>query len=412
MGSITLNKRLARKVTHLYRAVNGQSKPNEAVPLSLANAKAVYGNRLDVTIHHFYRESNAPLHKPKHLPEDATFAGYKSPFPDKASSYDAVLLDIRNDAFTFQYNHLLDDNKRPIYESTVKPYELPIKYEYLLDPPNIAGTVAYLANTVPNQYGHWIQTQLPLLLAYWETFGKQNIDYYYVGDYNYLTLSQAHVADFVEESLGKLGIRREQILNRPCRATRSLIAMKHREIDKANLRTGFEVDAFSHRFMKENLFQPQPGLHAKKIFVKRGNVSARRELNLAELQAALESQGFVSMSMEGKTMQQEADIFGNADVIVSVHGSALHNALFCRPGTKVIEIFPYDYCEASNYVICNHSGCDYHYLIGEPLPNTLESDDYYTRMGADVIVNTDKLLRLCRQVGVDSAVTTESEAVH
>jgi|GEM_PF-6221111 len=138
----------------------------------------------------------------------------------------------------------------------------------------------------------------------------------------------------------------------------------------------------------------------KKIFVTRGNVKIRRELNLAQIKAALEPHGFVFMSMEGKTMQEEADIFGNADVVMAVHGSALHNTLFSRPGTKVIEIFPYEYFDNSNYIIASYSSCDYHYLIGEPLPTENKPVTYEDRNAVDIRVNPKKLLQLCTQIGV------------
>ncbi len=396
MQTKQIKTKLSKKLKKTYYALSGKRKPTSVVALSLENAQAVYGSRPDVTVHHFFRKNDFALRPAKHLPEDAVFEGYHSTFPTKAANYDAVLLDSRNPNFSFQYNHLIDDFNRPIYEARVRFDELPIQHEYLIDPPKLAGTVAYFSNTVPNQYGHWLQTQLPLLLSYWETFGKDNIDYYYIGE--------CRIADFVEESFAKLGIRRDQIVNYACRADRSLISMKYRDIDKLNsLRTGFELDIVSHQFMQKNMFQPRCSDYAKKLFVMRGNVKARRELNMPEIKAALEPHGFVFMTMEGKTMQQEADIFGNAEVIISVHGSALHNTLFSRPGTKVIEIFPYDYFEASNYIICNYSECDYHYMIGEPLPQKLTAASYETRNVVDIKIDPKKLLRLCYEMGIISS---------
>ena len=172
------------------------------------------------------------------------------------------------------------------------------------------------------------------------------------------------------------------------------------------MRNGFEMDFYSYRFLKQGLFTPElplfEGQYAKRIFVVRGNVSSRRELNLAAIKKALSPLGFSFISMDGKSMQQEANIFGNADVIISVHGSALHNTLFSRPGTKVIEIFAYDYFESSNYVIANQSACDYYYLIGEPISDTTENITFGERNKANVVVDIDKLLKLCSLAKVSS----------
>ena len=160
---------------------------------------------------------------PKHLPEDYTFSVSKFQFPKIRSSYDAVLLDIRNSNFTFQHHHLIDDNRLVIYEPKIRFQDLHVQHEFFVPCKKLKGTVAYLANTLFCQYGHWIQTQLPLLVSYWETFGKENIDYYYIGE--------GEPKDFVLESLQYLGVRKDQIVNFSCQADRSLISIKYRDHD-------------------------------------------------------------------------------------------------------------------------------------------------------------------------------------
>ncbi len=366
------------------------------VGLSEEGAQAAYGSRSDVMIHTFSRKSECTPFPPKHLPEDEIFSFLLSSFPEKLPDYDAVLLDIRNPEFTFQHQHLLDDERRVIYEPKMSFEQLPIREKFLVECKKLNGTVAYLANTMFCQYAHWLQTQLPLLASYWETFGKENIDYYYIGD--------GETKDFAEESLLQLGIRKEQIVNFPCRADRSLVSMKFRDIDPGPaMRAGMEMDEKSYRFLKENLFQAEAPIAGKRLFIQRGNVSGRRELNLPEVKEALVPLGFEFVTTQGMTMQQEADLFGNAEVIAGVHGAALHNLLFAKPGTKVIEIFPYDYFEESNYVIAALGGCDYHYLIGEPIGHSFKGKDLLKRNRADVRVDPAKLLHLLEMAGIDPA---------
>lgn len=364
----------------------------DIVPLTLENAKRFYGWRRDVKIHSFIRKGDYSLLPPKHLPEDASFSCPEFFFPTEPVEYNAVLLDVRNPNFTFQHNQLLDHRNRAVYYSRVQFKELPFWPQKLVRCKKLKGTVAYLSNTLFCQYGHWIELQLPMLPSYWETFGKENIDYYYIGD--------GQIKEFAKECLLHLGIREEQIIGFPCRADRALISMMYINYDPQALQSGFEMNRYTYRFLKENLFEarpPAPGVSCdKKLFVMRGNVGARRERNLPEIRAALEPLGFRFLTTDGLTMQQEADLFGTADVIIAVHGAALHNLLFARPGTKVIELFPYTYFESSNYVIANHSGCDYYYLIGEPLPEEPNELSFVTRNRADIIVDPDKLLRLCK----------------
>jgi len=387
-------QKIARRVVRAFKLLTFQPRPRGMVRLTMENAQSLYGSRADVTIHSFHREDPVPLIPPKHLPEDLNFSFSEFQFPKLRSSYSAVLLDIRNPNFTFQQNHLIDDERRVLYEPKVRFEDLPISHQFLVPTKKIQGTVAYLSNTLFCHYGHWLQTQLPLLLSYWETFGKENIDYYYIGD--------GTTKDFVEESLMCIGISKENIINFPCAADRSLISIKYRDPDH-----GFKMDGYTHNFLQRVLFQPrnfqQNGSAQKKLFVSRGNVKIRKELNLGEIKQALAPLGFQFLSMDGKTMQEEADIFGGADVIISVHGSALHNVIFSRPGTKVIEIFAPDYLEASNFFIANHSRCEYYYLIGEKTGDVKGDISISQRNDLDVIVNIEKLLKLCALAGVDQS---------
>jgi len=387
---------LRRKIIRQAKVVAGVPRATGLVGLSKEGATAAYGARADVTIHTFFRESQTPLISPKSLPEDRRFPQVVSLFPEKNADYEAVLLDIRNPDFTFQHHHLLDDEHRVIYEPQMQFEQLPVKDKFLVDCRKLNGTIAYLANTMFCQYAHWLQRQLPMLQAYWELFGKENIDYYYIGD--------GQIKDFAEESLLRLGIRREQIVSFPCRGDRALGCVKFVATEmRAAPRVGLRMDESSYRFLKENLFQPGTPVAGKRLFVQRGEVSGRRELNLAAVREPLEPLGFEFVGTQGMTMQAEADLFGNAKVIVAVHGAALHNLLFARPGTIVIEIFPYDYFEESNYVIASHGECDYYYLIGEPLPESIEGFSLLKRNRADVRVHPDKLLRLLEMAGLTSA---------
>ncbi len=381
---------LRKKMIQQARIIAGARRVTGMVALSGENAEAAYGVRKDVTIHTFFCESKRALIPPKCLHEDKSRLAPRSLFPEKCPDYDAVLLDIQNSDFTFQHHHLIDDKRRVIYEPQMQLDQLPIKDKFLGECKKLDGTVAYLANTIFCQYSHWLQRQLSMLLAYWEVFGKESVDYYYVGD--------GRVKDFARESLLYLGIRPEQIVSFPCRGDRALACIKSdpRPPSQPSLR----MDDATHQFLKEKLFKPNAPIAGKRLFIMRGDVSGRRELNLPAVREVMEPLGFEFVGTQGMTMQAEADLFGNADVIIAVHGAALHNLLFSRPGTKVIEIFPPDYFEESNYVIANHSGCDYFYTIGAPIAGENCGASLWDRNRTDVMIDVGKLVRLCREAGV------------
>ena len=47
-----------------------------------------------------------------------------------------------------------------------------------------------------------------------------------------------------------------------------------------------------------------------------------------------------SSTLEDKSLPFQIALFDTADIIIAQHGAALANLIFCRPGTKVIEVLP------------------------------------------------------------------------
>jgi len=81
----------------------------------------------------------------------------------------------------------------------------------------------------------------------------------------------------------------------------------------------------------------------------------------------LEKYGFQAVSMDNKTVQQQADLFSSAEAIVALHGAALTNLLFAKPGVKVIELASYGYVNNCFYTMASYAEADYLYLQGEKI---------------------------------------------
>ncbi len=76
----------------------------------------------------------------------------------------------------------------------------------------------------------------------------------------------------------------------------------------------------------------------KRIFISRAKAPCRRIRNEEALMELLAALGFVSYSLEDLSIQEQATLFKNAEVIVGPHGAGWTNLIFCKPGTKIIEI--------------------------------------------------------------------------
>ncbi len=76
----------------------------------------------------------------------------------------------------------------------------------------------------------------------------------------------------------------------------------------------------------------------RRLLVCRGIRDARNIRNRKAVIEALAPLGFTAIQPEKLPFDEQAMMFKNAEFIVTEFGSAMVNAIFCRPGTKLVEI--------------------------------------------------------------------------
>jgi len=76
----------------------------------------------------------------------------------------------------------------------------------------------------------------------------------------------------------------------------------------------------------------------ERIFVSRQDSSTRVMLNEDELFGALSKHGFRRVQVAQLGVREQANLFAQAEVVVSAHGAGMTNILFCEPETKIFEI--------------------------------------------------------------------------
>lgn len=124
-------------------------------------------------------------------------------------------------------------------------------------------------------------------------------------------------------------------------------------------------------FLRHSLAPGDTGTGGR-IYVPRDG--SRKLSNEAELLAVLKRHGF-------RTFDHRTDdatrIFSGCDAIVGPHGAGLVNAIFCRPGTHLLELTPSDHCFPFYYTLAESAGLRFSYLTGKSLgtrvPGTLIS---------------------------------------
>ena len=91
-----------------------------------------------------------------------------------------------------------------------------------------------------------------------------------------------------------------------------------------------------------------------KIYIERDsenfkNISLRSVSNENEVKRYLLKNNFISIKLGEIKFSEQVDLFYNADCIVGLHGAGFANLVFCKPGTKVIELRSSD----AGYAIAN-----------------------------------------------------------
>lgn len=145
----------------------------------------------------------------------------------------------------------------------------------------------------------------------------------------------------------------------------------------------------------------------KRIFISRKDAAMRRILNEEELLETLEKYNFQQYVLEQMTIEEQIELFYDAEVVIGSHGAGFSNILFSEK-IHVIELFPSKFIWMPVYYFLSKSmQHNYHYLCsGGELNYTnfervlsekkLEPHSYFK--DRDFIVNVPEVIRLLDRI--------------
>jgi capsular polysaccharide biosynthesis protein len=120
------------------------------------------------------------------------------------------------------------------------------------------------------------------------------------------------------------------------------------------------------RFLRET-FLPvatAPAGVGRRLFISRRG-GGRVITNEASLLERLGEAGFSVIRAEDLSFREQVAAFAGAEMIVAPHGAGLTNIVFCRPGTRILEIFDPTYVNVVFWVLANQLGLQHRYFMGE-----------------------------------------------
>lgn len=102
----------------------------------------------------------------------------------------------------------------------------------------------------------------------------------------------------------------------------------------------------------------------KRIYIARGDSRRNRKvLNEQDVISVVKQHGFEICYLSGMSITEQSRLFNSARVVVGAHGAGLTNLVYCRPGTRVMELFPETYVTPVFCDISTKRGLDYDFLL-------------------------------------------------
>jgi capsular polysaccharide biosynthesis protein len=126
---------------------------------------------------------------------------------------------------------------------------------------------------------------------------------------------------------------------------------------------------------------PDSGEARLKLLALRGECEHRRVVNEGELSRRLQAIGFKAVVCKHFSIGEQIAMFARARTVVGAHGAALTNLVYCRPGTRVIEIVAKDLPQPHYAALSEACGLDHSFVGGSPIQRKAASEAHRANKG-------------------------------
>lgn len=261
---------------------------------------------------------------------------------------------------------------------------------------DVPETVAVLTFVWSRNYFHWmidVLARLDLLRR-----SGLHIDKYIV--------TGPEVYPFQTETLGLLGVPARQLLRTydGFHIRAKTLVVPSLEVYRLLPFTANPTPFWAYEFLRAEMMKkidasgPKAGT---RLYISRASARHRKVVNESEVTRLLAARGFRSVTLEGMPIAEQVRLFASAEIVIAPHGAGLTNVIYCRPGTKVVDIYPTNYMYPCFWHLSNYAGLDYHYLIGQGKRLTAaEGIGHVGYVHDDIAVDIPALTAMLRLLGV------------
>lgn len=130
-------------------------------------------------------------------------------------------------------------------------------------------------------------------------------------------------------------------------------------------------------------------VNSLRVFIKRPK-GRRGIVNSAEISLILKKYNFIEVELEKMTINEQIQLFYQANFIIGCHGAGLSNLVFSKPSTKVIELAHCGYLIPTYFILANRLNLIHSILLDE---NVNYANNPMNKF-LDLEVNPEKLISL------------------
>jgi len=219
-------------------------------------------------------------------------------------------------------------------------------------PKILPGKTLVLASTGGDTYFHWMTDVLPRLRLVREA-GLNPADCDQI-------LINGATKPFQKETLERLGIPPDR-----CRSLgkEETAVLCEKAVLPSLPGVSGVVPPETVAFLRKS-FAPSVPAQGQKLFLGREGATHRGLAEEKEIRKVLEQRGFRATECGNLTVREQAGLFASASEVVVAHGAAATNLAFCRPGTRVLELFGPEYVNPCYRDLCVAAELEHAAVIG------------------------------------------------
>lgn len=255
-------------------------------------------------------------------------------------------------------------------------YWISFAKSYLSPKREVASSISLTLPFVDNYY-HWLIETLPRI-ALLEMAGFKP------GDIRLVMPANNSSAKFVHECLNLVGWGNNvNYLGAGAYKVRNLIV-------PSLTCPPSKISPVAAAWLRQKLLSPNADTNKvfagfERIYIARDDSPSRRVANISEVDELMKKHGFVKVTMSGKTVSEQAQLFAAAKYIVGIHGAALSNVIFCQNGARLLEIFMDGWFTKAFFNLSRDRGMSYGCFLaknvgGNLLVDTQDLDELMTAM--------------------------------